>query len=161
MSDLAQEASISRQTLYNSYENKDDVLKALIRSYIEGALCKVETRLEGVQGLGAQLDIVFDEMSVAGFDFIQATPNAQDIIDGFNATGREEIDAGSEKFRVVIERLLAPHQDVIRRGGLDLVDLSYFVLRSAKGASERASNREDLLRHLKTLKLLCLAAAGD
>ena len=36
MVDLAQEAGVSRQTLYNVFRNKDDVLRALIRAYTEG-----------------------------------------------------------------------------------------------------------------------------
>ncbi|SDB45349.1 transcriptional regulator, TetR family [Bauldia litoralis] len=36
MGDLAKEAGVGRQTLYNVFRNKDDVLGALIRAYTEG-----------------------------------------------------------------------------------------------------------------------------
>jgi len=161
MADLAQEAGISRQTLYNAYKNKDDVLRALIRSYTEDALSAIESGLANAQDLGDQLDIVFDRMVFDGFDLVRDMPNAQDIIDGFNAAGQEELNASAEKFRLVIERILSPRQEALARAGLTPSELSDFVQRSAKAASSAARDRDHLTRLLKSLKHLCLAASGE
>jgi AcrR family transcriptional regulator len=67
MGDLAEEAGVARQTLYNAYKNKDDVLRALIRYHTDMAIDEIEAGLDGVQALGDQLDIIFNRMSVAGF----------------------------------------------------------------------------------------------
>ena len=160
IADLAQEAGVSRQTLYNSYKNKDDVLRALIRSYTDTAMIEIQDGLTNTDALGGQLDVVFDKMALAGFDFVQATPNAQDIIDGFNAAGKAEIDASAEKFRAVIESVLIPHQAALTNSGLTPADLSDFLQRSAKAASSAAQDRDHLVRQLMTLKQLCLAACA-
>lgn len=159
MGDMAQEAGVSRQTLYNAYKNKDDVLRALIRFLTDDALTKIESELVSGRGLGSQLDIIFGNMVLAGFDFVRDTPNAQDIIDGFNAAGQEELNASAEKFRLVIERILSPHQEALARVGLTPFDLSDFVQRSAKAVSRTARDRDHLAQQLKTLKHLCLAAS--
>ena len=160
MGDLAQEAGVSRQTLYNAYKNKDDVLRALIRAFTDEALAAVESELASATGLGDQLDIVFDKMALAGFDLVRDTPNAQDIVDGFNNAGQEELDASAERFRLVIERLLSPHKKALARAGLTPHDLSDFVQRSAKSAGNGARDRKHLARRLQTLRQLCLAACG-
>ena len=160
IADLAQEAGVSRQTLYNSYKNKDDVLRALIRSYTDTAMIEIQDGLTNTDALGGQLDVVFDKMALAGFDFVQATPNAQDIIDGFNAAGKAEIDASAERFRAVIESLLIPHRAALANSGLTPADLSDFLQRSAKAASSAAQDRDHLVRQLMTLKQLCLAACA-
>jgi len=116
--------------------------------------------LDGVQALGDQLDIIFNRMSVAGFDLVQATPNAQDIIEGFNAIGQRELEASAEKFRAVIERILSPHEAALLRSGLTAIGLSDFVQRSAKAASSDARDRDHLIGQLNTLKTLCQVATA-
>ncbi|WP_411819409.1 TetR/AcrR family transcriptional regulator [Hyphococcus formosus] len=158
MGDLAQEAGVSRQTLYNTFKNKDDVLKGLIRNYTDEALRDIEAGLKSAQDIGEQLDILFDKMVVAGFDLVKEMPNAQDLIDGFNAAGMEELDASAEKFRRVIERMFIPHESALARADLAAPDLSDFVQRSAKAAGRTARDKDHLMRQLKTLKQLCLSA---
>ena len=160
MGDLAEEAGVARQTLYNAYKNKDDVLRALIRYHTDMAIDEIEAGLDGVQALGDQLDIIFNRMSVAGFDLVQATPNAQDIIEGFNAIGQRELEASAEKFRAVIERILSPHEAALLRSGLTAIGLSDFVQRSAKAASSDARDRDHLIGQLNTLKNLCQVATA-
>jgi len=158
MGDLAEEAGVARQTLYNAYKNKDDVLRALIRYHTDMAIDEIKAGLDGVQDLGDQLDIIFNRMSVAGFDLVQATPNAQDIIEGFNAIGQMELAASAEKFRSVIERILSPYETVLAGSGLSSADLSDFAQQSAKAASSEARDRDHLIGQLNTLKKLCLVA---
>lgn len=161
MGDLAAEAGVSRQTLYNSFRNKDDVLRALIRSYTDEALGRIEAGLDRARDLGGQLDVIFDNMVVAGFELVSDMPNAQDLVDGFNASGQEEIAASAERFRAVIERVFAPREAALARARLTPSDLADFVQRSAKAAGRSARDRDHLARQLETLKRLCLAAAGE
>lgn len=158
MADLAQEAGVSRQTLYNAFRNKDDVLKALIRSFTADAVGEIEAGLVTARTLGDELDVIFDRMCVAGFDLVATMPNAQDLIDGFNDAGKEELEASAETFRKIIERVFAPYAESLAKAELNPADLSEFVQRSAKAASRTARDRENLVRRLQTLKHLCVAA---
>ncbi|KNG93778.1 TetR/AcrR family transcriptional regulator [Pseudaestuariivita atlantica] len=157
MGDLAKTAGISRQTLYNAFRNKDDILRALIRAFTDDAIRGIEAEIGTVKNLGDALDIVFDKMVLAGFDLVLDTPNAQDLVDGFNASGQEEMTRAAERFRDVIERILIPHEAALKEAGLTPVALSDFIQRSAKAASNTARDREHLARQLETLKRLCLA----
>ncbi len=161
MSDICEEAGISRQTLYNAYRNKDDILRALIGYYTERAVAEIEAGLPEAGGLGGQLDLVFAKMVVDGFDLTRANPNASDLVEGISASSRGEIEAAAERFRALIERLLAPHEAALARHGVTPRDLSDFVQRAAKAAGGRARDRDHLLAQLATLRKLCLAAAGE
>lgn len=161
MGDLAAEAGVSRQTLYKAYKNKNDVLQALIRYYTDKAVDEIEAGLADVTDLGDQLDVVFDKMSLAGFDLVQATPNAKDIIEGFNEVGQKEIEASAERYRAVIERIFAPHRVTLERSGLTVPDVSDLVEQSAKAAIVTAHDRGHLVRRLKMLKKLCQIAAAS
>ncbi len=68
MNDIAQEAGIARQTLYNAFSNKDVVLRATIRLFTERAMVEIEKGLKSCESLGDQLDIVFEQLAVNRLD---------------------------------------------------------------------------------------------
>lgn len=156
MNDLAQEAGISRQTLYNAYPNKDEVLRALIRVYSEKSLAEAIVATEQTSDLGVQLDIVFSKMVVEPYDILSKSENAQDILDGMNETSIEELEFAAEQFRALIERLLLPHMDALKNLQLSVRSVSDFVQKSAKAAKNAARDRDHLLQQLDVLKRMTL-----
>ncbi|TNF21105.1 MAG: TetR/AcrR family transcriptional regulator [Rhodobacteraceae bacterium] len=159
MSDLCQEAGVSRQTFYNTFRNKDDILRALIRRYAENALDEIAAGSAAAPDLGARLDLVFDRMVVAGFDFVASMPNAEDFVDGVHAGTRDEMDQAGARFRAVIAEMLGPHQAALSQHGLTARDLADCVQRAAKAAGRHARDRDHLLTQLATLRQLCVTAA--
>ncbi|MGJ8558513.1 MAG: TetR/AcrR family transcriptional regulator, partial [Sulfitobacter geojensis] len=71
MVDLCKEAGVSRQTLYNRFRNKDDVLRGLIGRYTDLAIAEIRSELDRTPDIGDRLDLIFDRMVLRGFDTIQ------------------------------------------------------------------------------------------
>ena len=79
MSDVAQEAGISRQTLYAVFSSKDELLRAIIRQLSNRKVAGIEADFERTSDLGERLDSVILHMAInsAGMtvpalaDFIQ------------------------------------------------------------------------------------------
>ncbi len=159
MHDIAQEAGISRQTLYNAYSNKDAVLCALIRAHAEQAHAEILEGLETTQDLGAQLELVFDRVTISAYDLLMESPNSADLVDGFNSISQAEIDAAYDQIRALLARLLAPYREAILGNGLSVEQLADFVQRMTKAAKSTASDRAHLLDLLQTLKLATLKLA--
>lgn len=160
MSDLCQEAGVSRQTFYNNFQNKNDILRALIRTYTERALMEIAKGRNTCNGLGEQLDLVFDQMVLKGYDIVAAMPNAEDFVDGMHASSQEEMEASAERFRKEIADILSSHAAPLARVGLAVHDVADFVQRAAKAAGRHARDRQHLLTQLATLRQLCVAAAS-
>lgn len=160
MSDLCEEAGVSRQTFYNNYRNKDDILRALIRAYTENALEEIAEGRRTRTALADLLDLVFDRMVVAGYDTVAQMPNAEDFVDGVHATGQDELAAAGERFTEVIADILTPYTAALSGAGMDVAGLADFVQRSAKAAGRNARDRDHLLSQLATLRQLCVAAAS-
>jgi len=158
MSDIAEEAGVSRQTLYKAFRSKDDVLSAHIRAYTENAIQEIKAGLAKTKGLGPQLDLIFDKMTVSGFDMVRASPNAQDIEEGFNESSQEELARAAQQFQAVISEVLQPHADALQKAGMSAESLSEFIQRSARAAKGYAKNRKHLLQQLATLRQLCLSS---
>ncbi len=161
MRDVAEEAGVSRQTLYNAFGSKDDLLRALIRHFTDQAIARIEAGLPACRDLGEQLDLVFAHMVVEGFELVRRTPNAAELLEGFNHAGRDEIATAAARFTALIERILAPHAPALAHAGLTPGALAAFVQRAAKAVGAQARGREELTAQLATLRRLCRAAAGQ
>lgn len=157
MNDLSDEAGISRQTLYKAFRNKDEVLCALIRYYSDLAVEAIELGLPKSDDLADQLDVIFNERIISSFDLVAATPNAEDIIDGFNASGKKELEEASERFAILIEGVLTPHEAQLNQAGINITDFANFIQRSGKSMIFSSGDRNELLKQVSTLKQLCLA----
>ncbi len=156
MNDIAQEAEIARQTLYNAFSNKDDLVRALIRAFNERAVAAIAADCAGAGSIGRRLDAIFRHMVVTPFEMLSTSPHAQDILDGLNAAARDEIQAAEADYRHAIAGSLAPMADAIGRRGLSVARLAEVIYCSAKAAKDRATDREHLTQMLDTLKVLVL-----
>ncbi|MEM1387994.1 MAG: TetR/AcrR family transcriptional regulator [Pseudomonadota bacterium] len=160
MGDIAAEAGVARQTLYNIYTNKDDILRGSIRLYGLDAMAAIEDGLPRAQDLDAQLALVFDEMAIKPYAFLHASPNAQDLIEGYNEAGRGEMEANYQEFQQVIARLLTPHQAALAKHGSAPEQIAEMIRRAAAGFKYQARDSAHLTALLRDLRMLVLAAAG-
>ena len=158
MNDLAKEAGISRQTLYKSFSNKDDVLTATIRLFSCRAISEIGGQLEQEIALSTRLDIVFEEIVIKPYMQIHASPHADDLIQGMNAASQKEIEQSSERFRVVIEGILKPYKESLKKSNLDVVGLSDLIQKSANAIKHKARDEAHLRTLLENLKKLVLAS---
>ena len=158
MGDIAEEAGISRQTLYKSFGNKNEILRAHIRDYTDNAVREMEDGLAEIDGLGPSLDLIFQKMTIAGFDMVRASPNTEDLIEGVNDSARKELEIAATRFQAVITGTLSPHAQALSQSDLSPEQLAEFIQRSARAAKSYARDRQHLQRQLHTLKQLCLDA---
>lgn len=160
MSDIAEEANISRQTLYNAFSNKDAVLQATIRLLADRVVADIEAGLKKANSLGDQLDVIFKHVAIEHFDLMHASPNAEDIVTGFNASSQEELEAGARRNTEIIARIMDPYAVEIDKSGTTVEQFADFVQRSATTAKYQAVNRKHLMSLLEALKVAVLKVTG-
>ncbi len=159
MNDIADEAGISRQTLYKAFANKDAVLQATIRSLADKVVLDIEAGLEKAQGLGEQLDVIFKHVVIEHFDFLKSSPNAEDIIAGVSASSQEELEAGAQRNTEIIARVLQPYSVELGQSGLTVDQYADFIQRTATAAKYHARNRKHLNALLAALHVSVLKVA--
>ena len=160
MNDIAEAAGISRQTLYKAFANKDEVLQATIRSLADKVVVDIEAGLDKTDGLGAQLDVIFKHAVVEHYDFLQSSPNAEDIIAGVTASSQKELEAGAQRNTEIIARVLSTYSSEIEKSKLGVDQFADFIQRSATAAKYSAKNRKHLLGLLAALRVSVLKVAG-
>ncbi|WP_171179975.1 TetR/AcrR family transcriptional regulator [Ruegeria sp. HKCCD8929] len=160
MNDIASEAGISRQTLYNAFANKDAVLQATIRLLADKVIADIEAGLKKADGLGDQLDVIFKHIAIEHFDLMHTSPNAEDIVAGFNASSQNELEEGAQRNIEVISRVIGPYASEIEENGLTVAQFADFVQRSATAAKYNAKSRKHLLDLLGALRVSVLKVTG-
>ena len=160
MNDIACEAGVARQTLYNVYASKEDVLRGTIRWQAEWSLAAIEAECAATDTLGEQLDVVFKYLVVQPFELLSATPHADEIVSGFTDAAREELDAAEKRYSAALQGLLAPHEEAIRAAGLTPAQLADLAQKSWGSFKHKVKNRRQLNELLASLKTLILVVAS-
>ena len=155
MAQIAEAAEVSRQTLYNSFGSKDEMLRALIKWYYANAQRRLREIIDATKDLSARLNCAFDVVAREPFAVLQKSPNAADLISGMNAVSRDEIAAGAEAVQALIAEAL--HGYVLER---QQNDLSRLIFLSAKSIKENALSDEILETDLETLFSLVKSSAA-
>ncbi|WP_419914164.1 TetR/AcrR family transcriptional regulator [Hoeflea sp.] len=161
MSDVAAEANIVRQTLYNMYANKEDLLRAMMRHIGEQSIASIRSEAQEAEGLAAKLDIFMLHFVIKPYEWLQSSPDAKDIVDGFNDAARDELAKSYQNHRVVLQELLAPYSDRIEQAGLKLPALADIIQTAAKGAKGSARDKRHLMALIKSLKIMVLSLVGE
>lgn len=160
MADIAAEADVARQTLYNIYSNKDDILRGSIRMYGEDALAAIQAGLPKLVSTSDKVDLVLREMTIKPYEILHSSPNAQDLIEGYNTAGRDEMEANYLAFEAQLARIFAPHSAELARKDLTPELLAELVRRSASAIKYQAKDKTHLAKLMQGLSNLVSTSLG-
>ncbi|WP_108816922.1 TetR/AcrR family transcriptional regulator [Loktanella sp. Alg231-35] len=153
MNDIAREAGIARQTLYNKYPGKSEVLRACVRQYADTSLRQVQEAWKSQPTFAGQLDQFFALCPLAWFDTIKSAPEVADLLDGVNAVAAEELN----EMRIKWEELWSQQIRSATSYSGDIPALAAFIYSTAVNAKYNLSNREELASRLSVLRRAVLA----
>jgi AcrR family transcriptional regulator len=123
--DIAKEAKLSRQTVYNLFAGgKDDIYRAAIKYLIDKSLERARSALSESNHFGDQLDVLFDVFVVETFKFGQGDMNTHDIVHEAQDVAPEIINAGYEAKRKMYEDILKPFRDNLTANGFSPENLA-------------------------------------
>lgn len=160
LTDIAKEAEVSRQTIYNSYGDKDGLLRATIATFAEDLRTQTRAALQNAHTLEARLDAFNEHMVIAMWEYGHSNPDAADLLEGATRVAQQEITAANREMRGLIAETFEPERDKIAGMGLTQEAFSEVLQTSFFGLKNEATSREDLDRRLDALKRLTLAALG-
>jgi AcrR family transcriptional regulator len=160
MNDIAQEAGIARQTLYNAFANKDEVLCGIIRLYREETTAELEAVLEATDDPAARFAAYLKLAVIKPYQMLCQNPNLEDFLEGFNAAGIREIEQTEEAMRGVLRSVLTPYAVELATAGHDVSTLAEFLHQSAISSKGRAKSPEHLQELTATLTRIFLALIG-
>lgn len=161
MNDIAREAGVARQTLYNAYSSKEAVLRATLRFGTDTTMAAIEARWREQKSLSDKLDTFFELGPLYWYDVVQSSPEAADLIDGINSIAQDELIEITKQSNARFEALIQAHTPkgtALYRQALEIAD---FVYSTSMNAKHSAANRSVLEARLNVLKLSILALLED
>ncbi|MCR9120804.1 MAG: TetR/AcrR family transcriptional regulator [Phyllobacteriaceae bacterium] len=157
MNDIAREAGVARQTLYNSYPGKDEVVRAVVQNSFEQTFRQVSDAWQTAPTLEDKLDRFFELGPLAWYDAVESSPDAAEFLDGVHIVAKEEMERagrrGTEAFSAMLRDYAPGLADA--PGGIDAI--AEFIYSTAINAKKNAANRQVLEQRLAVLKASVLA----
>lgn len=162
MADIAAEAGVSRQTLYDLFGTRDELIVRSILHLTDRNLDGVREALTRCGSLSERLDAYFEGTVVRSFELLENAGDAEDLLGGHNEAGGEAIAESHRRHETLVRGILEGHASAVARHGLTVADAAHFTVTAVMGFKYGAASREDLDGLLAALKagVLLLAEEG-
>ncbi len=157
MHDIAQEAGVARQTLYNAYPGKEQVLRATVKAVAIKNYHDVTAQWALAGSLSDKLDIFIERVPLHWYDQIQQAPDAAELINGLHQVAAEELKQVDAVWIGAFQDLIADHAN----GQTDLRNLADFIYTSGVNAKYGADSRNVLVGRLKVWKAAVLGLISE
>ena len=158
MADIAAEAGVARQTLYNAFANKEAILRGLIEEHVEETCRELTAHIERNGSLDEGLELAFDHFARKPFQLIHNTPHGGEIMEALEDSASDEMAESKLRFSKGMIEVLAPHIPAEAPEEMNAERLADFLVHTAMGHKMKAANEEHLEHLLGTLKRLVVNA---
>ncbi|UDQ99461.1 TetR/AcrR family transcriptional regulator [Lentisphaerota bacterium WC36G] len=151
INDICKEANVARQTLYNCFNSKADILTGALIYSADKSINSIKNKINSNTSFKKKLQLFCDEI-VKGYIITQQSPAAKDLLDRnlpIDKSAQQKVDS---QFCELIVSFIAPYKKNIESIGLDIkefADLIYVSLRTVKYGATNVD-------HLKKLHASCI-----
>jgi AcrR family transcriptional regulator len=161
MGDIAAEAGVARQTVYNAYPGKEEILRAVVRQAGEDTYIAVTAVWAKAGSVEEKLEAFHNYGPLKWFEVIRAAPDWAELMDGLHKAASEEMSALDAKWQAALAEIFQAEktdnpQTIPNRN--DIVDFFYSTSLNAKYGVE---DIEQLRARLVTIRKATLALLRD
>lgn len=161
MSDIAAEAGVTRQTVYNAYPGTDAVLRAAISVYIDAQWRKIVDAWAQSEHLPDRLDSLFEHFALEPWEYVHGSTHTAELAGGYNAEGKAAVEEARLTFHGDIADLFEPHRKALQKRNVEPHDLAEFISAAIEGIKYNYHSRDDVLVAISVLKASLLALTQE
>lgn len=161
MAEIAREAGVSRQTVYNAFPNTDAVLRGAVQQYIATLWAQVQEGWTDCTTLSQKLDVLLRHFAMEPWEFLNSSQAAAELERGHNPAGREAIVDARAGFRHEIAALFEPDRERLLRQGTTPLAVSDYISAAIEGLKYNNHTHADMALAVATLKAGVLAMVAQ
>ncbi|WP_166417971.1 TetR/AcrR family transcriptional regulator [Cochlodiniinecator piscidefendens] len=152
ISEIAVEAKVSRQTLYNAFASKEELMCGAMHHYAQKAAGAIAADCEGVEDILERLDIAYRHVAMNPFVGLAQIPHADEIMQMVDQMDGADKDGLMKLYADGVKHAISPAEANIREAGVTPDELSVFIKASFSQIKSNAHDLEHLHRLYSTLK---------
>jgi AcrR family transcriptional regulator len=154
MADIATEAGVARQTVYNAYPTKEDLLRAVVRTEALTTEAKVIEAWRSATTFEDKLEQFFQLCPLKWYDIVHQSPDAAALIDGIHRVATVEMQEAAERWRAHFALEIETH---VVGPAINVPALADFIYSTAINAKVDAVSRAQVEARLTVLKQSVMA----
>ncbi|WP_108814634.1 TetR/AcrR family transcriptional regulator [Loktanella sp. Alg231-35] len=161
MNDIAREAGVARQTLYNAYPNKEAILRTAVRVSAEETYVNVDAAWRDLTELSEKIEVFFQFGPLCWYDMVVASPEMGDLIDGIHCIAKDEMEEFAVLWKGRFEDLIKEHAKPGSAAYDDAAATADFLYSCGINAKLDAADRSVVQSRLAILKRSILALVAE
>lgn len=154
--DVAQEAEVSRQTVYNAFANRTALLAAIVRRHWELKWEAIDAAYKDAPDLPCALDILLEKLIVEPWETMEIMPNAKEFMIELMTTLSDEMKEVQTYSTEKLRDCLAPYSCSLESHDLTPDALADYIHRSIASMAPGIHDRYQMLSFVATMKALML-----
>ncbi len=156
MAEIASASGMARQTVYNSFESKEDLIFAALLHYAGQSKAGIERDCAEISELDLRLDVLFKHLADIPFEAMQRLPHLDEILvigDSLSSDRKTQI---RNTYISAIQHVLLPFENQFREQGIvpaQLYDLIKAILTQIKRDASDPDHLKILFEPIRALLL--------
>lgn len=156
---VAEEAGVSRQTLYSIFPSKDELLAAGMDSFVDQILANLTAEWPQCASIEDILDAYFRHAVYTPFQLLQKNPDLKDLLHGVGVhTQKVAVESDKRKARALAEQF-APFEAQLKAKGTNSKAIADLIVKTACELKFSVDRKKELETLLGTLRQAISALA--
>ena len=155
--DIASQAGVARQTVYNAFPGKDEILRAAIQLTAEENLRVVRAAWETPNSFEEKLVIFLELVPINWYEMISKAPDWAELLDGVHAAAAQVLNDAEQFWKSALKEMLTTEGAHSSTSSLPLDEIVEFFYSSSVNAKYGVRDIDHLKQRLTTIKIATLA----